>query len=294
MEPVIRVESLSFSYPGSTTPALSALDFTIQPGEFIGVTGPAGAGKSTLLLCLNGIIPHFQGGTVHGSVYIDGTDTFNTNCRALAHKICSVFEDPEAQIVAMTVEDELAFGLENLNIPRQEMEERIDWALSMVGISELRHRSTTQLSGGQKQRVAIAAAIAQRPRVIVLDEPTSELDPLGTVEVFRVLRHLNQDLGITVIIVEQKMTLLMEYVQRLMVMDGGRLLLDQPPRQVLEQPELVMNLGLRPPPVGYLAYLLKKEGLYKEQLPLTVEEAYQGLSKILSEGGPITHVNSQS
>lgn len=285
MEPIIRVENLSFNYPASTNPALTGLNFSIQPGEFIGVTGPAGAGKSTLLLCINGIIPHFQGGTVQGAVYIDGVDTFHTNCRELAHKIGSVFEDPEAQIVAMTVEDELAFGLENLNTPRQEMDERIDWALSMVGISELRQRSTTQLSGGQKQRVAIAAAIALKPSVLVLDEPTSELDPLGTVEVFKVLQHLNRDLGITVVIVEQKMNLLMEYVQRLIVMDGGRILFDQPPRQVLEQPELIMKLGLRPPPVGYLAYLLKKEGLYRGQLPLTVEEAYQGLAKILAEGG---------
>lgn len=285
MEPIIRIENLSFNYPGSTKRALSELNFSIQPGEFVGVTGPAGAGKSTLLLCINGIIPHFQGGTVQGAVYIDGVDTFHTNCRELAHKIGSVFEDPEAQIVAMTVEDELAFGLENLNIPREEMEERIDWALSIVGIAELRHRSTTQLSGGQKQRVAIAAAIALRPSVLVLDEPTSELDPLGTVEVFGVLRHLNQDLGITVIIVEQKMTLLMEYAHRLLIMDEGKMLLDRPPRQVLEQPELIMNLGLCPPPVGYLAYLLKKEGLYREPLPLTVEEAFQGLSKTLAEGG---------
>lgn len=285
MKPIIRVESLSYNYPGSTTPALSGLDFDIYPGEFVGITGSAGAGKSTLLLCLNGIIPHFQGGTVEGAVFINGTDTFHTNCRDLAHWIGSVFEDPEAQIVAMTVEDELAFGLENLNIPRQEMEERINWALSMVGIVELRHRSTTQLSGGQKQRVAIAAAIALRPRVLVLDEPTSELDPMGTVDVFKVLRHLNRDLGITVIIVEQKMNLLMEYVGRLIVMDGGRILLDQPPRQVLEEPELIMRLGLRPPPVGYLGYLLQKEGLYPAQLPLTVEEAYQALSKIMREGG---------
>lgn len=285
MEPIIRIENLSFNYPGSTKRALSELNFSIQPGEFVGVTGPAGAGKSTLLLCINGIIPHFQGGTVQGAVYIDGVDTFHTNCRELAHKIGSVFEDPEAQIVAMTVEDELAFGLENLNIPREEMEERIDWALSIVGIAELRHRSTKQLSGGQKQRVAIAAAIALRPSVLVLDEPTSELDPLGTVEVFGVLRHLNQDLGITVIIVEQKMTLLMEYAHRLLIMDEGKMLLDRPPRQVLEQPELIMNLGLCPPPVGYLAYLLKKEGLYREPLPLTVEEAFQGLSKTLAEGG---------
>jgi energy-coupling factor transporter ATP-binding protein EcfA2 len=285
MEPIIRIENLGFHYPASTKPALSGLNFSIQPGEFIGITGPAGAGKSTLLLCINGIIPHFQGGSVEGAIYIDGVDTFHTNCRELAHKIGSVFEDPEAQIVAMTVEDELAFGLENLNIPRQEMEERIDWALSMVGISELRQRSTTQLSGGQKQRVAIAAAIALRPSVLVLDEPTSELDPLGTVEVFKILRHLNHDLGITVIVVEQKMNLLMEYVQRLIVMDGGRVLFDQQPRQVLEQPDLIMKLGLQPPPVGYLAYLLKREGIYHGQLPLTVEEAYQGLHKILAEGG---------
>lgn len=285
MKPVIQVENLSFTYPGSSVPALSELNFAVNSGELLGVTGPAGAGKSTLLLCLNGIIPHFQGGTVHGGVYIDGVDTFQTGCRDLAHKIGSVFEDPEAQIVAMTVEDELAFGLENLNIPPPEMEERIAWALSMVGISELRYRPTTQLSGGQKQRVAIAAAIALRPQVLVLDEPTSELDPLGTIEVFKVLRHLNQDLGITVIIVEQKMNLLMEYARRLLVMDQGRMILDQEPRKVLEQPELIVELGLRPPPVGHLAYMLRQKGWYNQELPLTVDEAYQGIHRIMEGDG---------
>lgn len=285
MEPTIRIEQLGFTYPGSTTPALAEVDLTVNAGEFIGVTGPAGAGKSTLLLCLNGIIPHFQGGEVKGAVYIDGVDTFDTGCRELAQHIGSVFEDPEAQIVAMTVEDELAFGLENLNMPREVMEERIDWALTMVGLPNLRRRSTTQLSGGQKQRVAIAAAIALQPRVLILDEPTSELDPLGTVEVFRILRQLNKDLGITVIVVEQKMNLLMEYVDRLLVMDKGRLLLDQTPRQVLERPEIIIELGLRPPPVGYLAFLLKQEGIYQGELPLTVEEAHLRLSKVLLGGG---------
>ncbi|HOQ24412.1 MAG TPA: ATP-binding cassette domain-containing protein [Bacillota bacterium] len=281
MNSLIKIEGLSFTYPGAQKAALSRVDLAIGQGEFVGITGPAGAGKSTLLLCINGIIPHFQEGEVVGSVRFQGVDTFETSCRDLARSIGSVFEDPEAQIVAMTVEEELAFGLENLNIPPAEMEERIAWALKMTGIESLRYRSTAQLSGGQKQRVAIAAAIALRPRVLLLDEPTSELDPVGTDEVFKVLRHLNRDLGITVVVVEQKLDVLMEHVNRLVIMDQGRVWADLPPRQVLAQPELLDEIGLCVPPVGRLAHRLRQAGLLGGELPLTVEEAFRGLAGLV-------------
>lgn len=281
MDVLIQIEELSFTYPGSEKAAVSQVNLTVAGGEFVGITGPAGAGKSTLLLSINGIIPHFQEGTVCGAVRIEGVDTFDTPCRDLARIIGSVFEDPEAQIVAMTVEEELAFGLENLNIPADEMEERIAWALAMVGITQLRDRSTTQLSGGQKQRVAIAAAIALRPRVLILDEPTSELDPIGTAEVFDILRHLNRDLGITVVVVEQKLDVLMEHVDRLVIMDQGIVRADLPPRRILDRPELLDSVGLRAPPVGRLAYLLREEGLFRGELPLTVEEAFRSLAGIV-------------
>lgn len=276
MQSLISVKNLSFSYPSSDHQALNNVSFEITPGEFLGITGPAGAGKSTLVLCLNGIIPHFQNGNFRGHVTIAEKDTFEIGCNEISKMVGSVFQDPEAQIVAPTVEDEIAFGLENFAVEPAEMERRITEALDLIGISGLRYRSTTELSGGQKQRVAIAAAIALRPQILVLDEPTSELDPIGTVEVFEVLKQLNQKFQLTIIIVEQKINTLMEYIQRLLVLNDGDLICDQTPRQIINQPELLSQVGLRVPPVSELAYLLQQKELYHGELPLTVNEAYSG------------------
>lgn len=283
MEPIISVEGLTFSYGESARAALEDLHFQVWPGEFIGVTGPAGAGKSTLVLCINGIIPHFQTGQYHGKVVIAGKDTFETSCAEISKRVGSVFQDPEAQIVAPMVEDEVAFGLENFGVAPKVMETRITEALQLIDIAHLRHRSTTELSGGQKQRVAIAAAVALRPEILILDEPTSELDPIGTIEVFEVLRHLNRDYGLTVIVVEQKINLLLEYIQRLLILDQGRLQADCAPAEIIREPERLSRIGLRVPPVSELAYLLQKNGLYRGELPLTVEQAYQGLAQSLGE-----------
>lgn len=279
MQPVISVEQLTFNYPGSALTALHDVGFQVKAGEFVGITGPAGAGKSTLVLCLNGIIPHFQAGSYQGKVLIDGQDTFETTCAEISRKVGSVFQDPEAQIVAPTVEDEIAFGLENFGIEPVAMEERIEEALSFIGISHLRDRSTTELSGGQKQRVAIAAAVALRPEILVLDEPTSELDPIGTMEVFEVLKRLNEQYRMTIIVIEQKINILMEYIERLLILNNGSLVSDRTPREIISEPEILTRVGLKAPPVSELAYLLKEKGLYQAELPLTVEEAYWGLSK---------------
>jgi energy-coupling factor transport system ATP-binding protein len=279
VNPVISVEQLNFSYPGATVKALQDINFQVAAGEFIGITGPAGAGKSSLVLCLNGIIPHFQDGGFQGRVLINNLDTFETNCAELSRQIGSVFQDPEAQLVAPTVEEELAFGLENMAVTPVEIDRRIAEALELIGISNLRLRSTEELSGGQKQRVSIAAAVALRPEILILDEPTSELDPIGTVEVFAVLKRLNQEHHLTIIVVEQKINILMEYVNRLLIMQNGVLISDQTPREIINQPELLRSIGLISPPVSELAYRLKMAGLYTAELPLTVDEAYWGLMK---------------
>ena len=279
MKPVISVDQLNFSYPGATVKALQAINFQVAAGEFIGITGPAGAGKSTLVLCLNGIIPHFQDGCYQGKVLINNCDTFETTCAELSRQIGSVFQDPEAQLVAPTVEEELAFGLENMAVVPFEINRRITEALELIGIPHLRLRSTGELSGGQKQRVSIAAAVALRPEILVLDEPTSELDPIGTMEVFEVLKKLNQEHHLTIIVVEQKINILLEYVNRLLIMKNGTIFTDQAPREIINQPDLLRSIGLMPPPVSELAFRLKEAGLYTAKLPLTVDEAYWGLKK---------------
>ncbi len=286
MDPVIAVEQLTFTYPNSARPALEQVVFQVQPGEFVGITGPAGAGKSTLVLCLNGIIPHFQSGVFQGKVAIRGTDTFTTNCSVISRVVGSVFQDPEAQLVGPTVEDEIAFGLENFGYPAPEIEERIGDSLKLVGISHLRERSVVELSGGQKQRVAIAAAVALRPQILVLDEPTSELDPIGTLEVFQVLQYLNREHHLTIIVVEQKLNVLLEYINRLLILDRGKLLADRTPREVVAEPSFLQTIGLAIPPVSELAYRLRQSGYYHHsELPLTVDEAYQGLQKTLGQRG---------
>ncbi len=277
--PAMLVEKLSFNYPNSERKALHEVDFELQSGDFLGITGPAGAGKSTLILCLNGIIPHFQSGIFQGRVLIDGRDTFETPCAEISRLVGSVFQDPEAQIVAPSVEDEVAFGLENFGFAPTDIEQRIQEALEQIGISHLRHRPTSELSGGQKQRLAIAAAVALRPQILVLDEPTSELDPIGTREVFDVLRMLNRDYQLTIVVVEQKLNILLEYINRLLILNQGKTVCDLPPRRILEQPRLLTEIGLQVPPVSELAFRLQNAGKYRPELPLTVEEAYQGITE---------------
>lgn len=279
---MIEIRSLTFKYDNSEKSALDNINLSIGKGDFTGIIGPTGAGKSTLTLCLNGVIPHFRGGDFYGEVVVDGKDTVDNSCASLACSIGSVFQDPEAQIVAPVVEEEIAFGLENLNMPRAEMEKRITESLELTGISHLRHSSTERLSGGQKQRVAIAAAIALRPKVLVLDEPTSELDPQGSRDVFETLARLNEEYGITIVVVEQKIQLLSEYCSRLVVLDKGRIVLDDCTREVLSRQSMLEELGVNSPPVSQLAYMLQQQGLYAGQFPVNVEEAYLVVSKVLS------------
>lgn len=281
---MIKIKNLTFIYEGSKEPALKDISIDIAEGEFIGIAGPTGAGKSTLTLCLNGVIPHFQSGDYYGEVIVDGRDTVESSCASLAYSIGSVFQDPEAQIVSPVVEDEIAFGLENMNIEREEMDRRITESLEMVGISHLRHCLTTQLSGGQKQRVSIAAAIALRPKILVLDEPTSELDPKGSAGIFDTLRKLNKEYNVTVIVVEQKMHLLSEYCSRLLVMNKGEIVLQGPTREILSEQSVLQELGVSCSPVTRLVYMLKDKGLYQGEFPVNVEEAFLVVSKVLSGG----------
>lgn len=270
---MVVIKELSFQYKGANAFALENIDFTVKKGEFVGIIGPSGAGKSTLLMSINGIVPHYFRGDYYGSVCVCGQDTVESEPKRLSLHVGSVLQDPEAQIVSETVEEEIAFGLENYGIPQQEIEERITDALAITGISGLRARGTAELSGGQKQRVCIAAAVALRPDILVLDEPTSELDPLGSRQVFETLRRLNRELGITVIIVEQKVMLLAEYCSRIAVMEAGRIVLDGDTHTVLRHYKKLKELGINCPRVVELAALLEGAGLYRGAYPASVREA---------------------
>ncbi|MEJ2048011.1 MAG: ABC transporter ATP-binding protein [Dehalococcoidia bacterium] len=173
---LISIEDLTFTYSGSDHPALKNISLKIGEGEFVLVTGPSGGGKSSLGRCLNGLIPHFYGGKIYGRVLVSGLDTRNHSTKELAGKVGFVFQDPENQLVSLDVEREIAFGLENLAFPRDLIAKRVEESLDALGIASLRYRQLSELSGGEKQKVGIASVLALHPTILILDEPTSELD----------------------------------------------------------------------------------------------------------------------
>ncbi|MGC9360644.1 MAG: ABC transporter ATP-binding protein [Anaerolineae bacterium] len=270
----IHVEHLSYLYPGQAGPALDDVTLAIPEGQFVLVAGPSGGGKSTLLRCLNGLVPHFSGGSVRGDVKVAGHDPIAAGPQALSRVVGFVFQDPEVQFVLDCVEDEVAFALENAALPRAEMRLRVDEVLQLLGLTGLRHRKLTELSGGEKQRVAIAAALAQRQRVLVLDEPTSQLDPQSAEEVLQALVRLNQDLGLTIVMAEHRLERVLPYVDQLVYLEPGEPVLSGPPRDVL----------LRIPLVPPLVEVGKAFGW--SPLPLTIKEGRSFARTASIEAGP--------
>ncbi len=275
---MVEFKDYSYGYPGSKVHALKNMNLGIKKGAFVGFTGPTGAGKTTLIKSVNGIIPHFEGGTIGGAVLLNGQDTGGLSTANIAHMVGTVFDDPEAQIVCLDVEQELAFGLENLGVDPAEMEQRIHTALCQAGICHLRSRSTRSLSGGQKQRLAIAAAVALRPEVLVLDEPTSELDPLGSREVFQVLKQLNVDQGITVLVAEQKIELLASHCEELVVLKEGEIALRGTPKEVFSNQD-ILRLGVGLPEITELALRLETEN---RVMPINLDEGVYYCQELLA------------
>ena len=278
---MICIRDLYFQYKNSDRYALKDINLEIGEGEFVGVIGSSGSGKTTLTCVINGVVPHYYEGDFYGSAVVGGLDTVTATPAQLSHVVGSVFQDIDGQMVASVVEDELLFGLENFGVPRAEIAARIEDALQTVGIPELRYRTIFSLSGGQKQKVAIAAIIALRPRLIVLDEPTGELDPRSSRMIFDMLRRLNREYGMTVVVVEQKIMLLCEYVNRLLVMDEGAVLFDGDVHQVLENTEDLRRVGVNVPRVTTLANILRGRGLYEGPQPANLNEAEQMVRGVL-------------
>jgi energy-coupling factor transport system ATP-binding protein len=281
-EVIIQAKDLTFSYVGSHQPALREINLEICQGDFVGITGPTGVGKTTLSYCINGVIPHFLEGTYTGDVLVKGCPVFDTSTQELSKWVGSVFQDPEAQLVSANVEEELAFGPENQALPSEEIAKRIDFALKSVGIIHLRNTSINSLSGGQKQRVAIAAVLAMLPEIILLDEPTAELDPVGTDDVFEVLKKLNEELGISVVIIEHKLEHLARYCRRLLIMEDGQIRIDGAPADIFSQWRKVQTMGVKPPQVTEFIGKLQEESKLEHQIPVTLENATLFLDNFLS------------
>lgn len=286
---IVTVESFGYAYPAlhpeeEEVWVLQSVDFEIEEGEFVSIMGPTGVGKTTLCLALNGIVPQSTGGVIKGNITVDGLNTKRTPVPDLAQRVGLVFQEPETQLFSMSVESEVAFGLESLGFPPEEIEERVEWALSVVGMSEFRKRSPFNLSGGQKQRTAIASILAMTPKILVLDEPTASLDPLGKTEVFSVVRELRQRRGMTIIMVEFESERIAEFSDRVIVLRDGRLELEGTPDSVFSQVVLMEEIGLAVPQVSELAHCLNRQH-GTEYIFTQLEEAYRELT-FSHEGTP--------
>jgi energy-coupling factor transport system ATP-binding protein len=264
------------------------LTFQIKQGEFVAVMGENGASKSTICQMMNGIIPNSIGGRLSGQVLIHGMNTKETGIAELATRVGIVLEDPETQLFTTSVKSEVAFGPENLSLPPEEIEERVRWALDVVRLSDYKDRLPSSLSGGQKQRLAIAANIAMRPDILVLDEATSQLDPVGVEEVLSVVRELNQKYGMTILMATDASEMIARLMDRVLVLNQGQLEADGTPREIFADSALFKKLMIRSPQVSQLATQLKNDAHPLSMFPITVAEAGQGLQVLLKGTTPAT------
>jgi len=276
---VASIDHLSFRYPDSPGPALRDINLEVGEGEVVLLAGPSGCGKSTLLRCINGLIPHMYQGDYTGSVSVAGLKVAETPMSTLAQNVGLLFQNPENQIFMFSVERDVAFGLQNLSVPRDEMRRRVDETMKLLGVSALAQRAPHELSDGQKQRAALAGVIAMRPKLIILDEPTSLLDPKTALEVVSLIEKLNRELGITFIVVEHRLELLMPIADRLVVMDGGAKVMDGSPRDVLSDGK-AEGYGVAIPPVAKLYNALSKDGVRLPAFPETPEEMAEALNSL--------------
>ncbi|MGE5222325.1 MAG: energy-coupling factor ABC transporter ATP-binding protein [Omnitrophica WOR_2 bacterium] len=276
---MIELKQVTYRYPGAEQPALRDVSLSIPEGQFCAVVGKNGAGKSTLAYTMAGFIPHFYHGVLSGSVVVGGMDTQATPLEELVNSIGLIYQNPYNQITGtkFTVREEVAFGLENLGVPRPEMERRIADILELIGIDDLAGRFPLSLSGGQMQRVAIASVLVMRPRVLLLDEPTSQLDPVGSREVFSALRGLMEHAPMTVVICEHKLEWLAVYADRMLVLAEGMVVMDGAPTEVLTDDRL-LALGVGQTRYTQAARLAQNTGLWPDgaKLAVTLDEAVEG------------------
>ena len=266
----IEIENLHFTYPSRNTPTLRGIDAKVDPKAFILLTGPTGCGKSTLLRTLNGLIPHASGGKLSGSVHINGASVAEQPIAVTCQQVGLLFQNPEEQLFCIIVEDEIAFGLENLGLPSHEIHRRIDSALTQVGLTGFRNRQIASLSSGQKQRVALACVYAMQPQILLLDEPTSYLDPQATHDILEIIRDLNRKFGITVIVAGHQVNEIAPLCSEVWLMNDGKLVSDLPIDQAFTDLKRYSQLGVQVPE---LAQIAEQHG-YSER-PLTLDHAAQ-------------------
>lgn len=280
----IELKDVSYRYPTSSKKNLKNINLTVEHGEFIAVIGRNEAGKTTLCNVIRGFAPHFYNGTISGSVMVNGKNVLETEIGDLSADVGYVFQNPFNQNsgVKATVYEEISYGLENLGIPREEIFRRVDHVIELLGIGYLADKHPLKLSGGQCQRVALASIIVMEPEVLLIDEPTSQLDPKGTEDVFKIIQMLKEK-GKTTILVEHKIDRIAEYADRVIVIDGGGIVMDGPAREILSDPAL-LDYGVNIPEVAVLGTELKKNGYDLPEVPITLDQAEIQIGKLI-EGG---------
>jgi energy-coupling factor transporter ATP-binding protein EcfA2 len=280
---IINAKSLGFQYVGAQKRAIQGIDISIKDNEFILLTGPSGCGKTSLCRCLNGLIPNFYQGEWIGELLVDGLSVTTQLTSELSRRVGYVFQNPENQLFALTVEKDIAFGPENLGLSREEIRQRVDEAMNVTGTLPIKDLAPYELSGGQQQRVALAGVLAMKPSVIVLDEPTSFLDPRTAEDVMSAMDDLRRELGLTIVVVEHRLDLVARYAERIVVMDGGRIVADGDLEETLDEKfDLLEGLGVGVPRVSLLWTLLRHDGLVSGKVPTHVESAASSLGDMMN------------
>jgi len=279
----VEIKDYTWQYLNTQQPALKNINFQVEEGTFLGVIGPNGSGKTTLAYSIDGLIPGQYNGIKQGQVHVFGKEVEEYARGQLQRIVGVVFSDPEAQFTAMTVEDELVFGMENLGMDLPEIRERLEWVTELTGLRHLLLKPPYEISGGQKQRVALAAVLAMTPRVLILDEPTSMLDPVSRRRVFDVLLKLKQEQRNTIIVIEHSLENLIPLADRMVLLSEGEMTLEGETRAFFQNMDLLIGQGIYPPGALRFFYELKRSARFEGQLPISLEDAYLELERLSSQ-----------
>lgn len=274
---LIEAKNIHFTYPDGSK-ALQGIDLNVRKGEFVGLLASNGSGKTTLLRCINGLIKPQS-----GEVAIDGEPVSRLPQKTVFQRIGMVFQNPNDQLFASTVSEDVAFGPSNMGLPKEGVKKRVDEALKAVGMEDLGKKSIHNLSFGQQKRVCIAGALAMHPEVLLLDEPTAGLDPMGEHKIMELLQRLNQEMGLTIIMATHMVDMVPLFIDRIYILSRGKVLREGTPEKVFSDPEMIRDAKLRLPMIAELIELMKREdGIHFERTPLTIGEARRELVKMIT------------
>lgn len=282
MANVIKIIDYSWKYSNTKTPAIVDINLEIEEGSFVGIIGSNGAGKTTLAYSIDGLIPGQYNGIKKGTVEVFDKEVEDYGKGELQQLVGVVFSDPEAQFTAMTVEDELVFGMENIGLSVPEIKERLDWVTGLTELSHLLLKPPYEISGGQKQRVALAAVLAMRPKLLILDEPTSMLDPISRKRIFEVLAKLKEEENSTIIVIEHSLENLLPLADEMILMAKGSILLKDEPQAFFKKSELLLENGVYPPGAMHFFHQLKMDGKYDGDYPMSVKQGSEFLKALLN------------